>query len=362
MKAYEIRRFIINKSHCFNPFGQLEIDVNGKCYCCCRWWNNSYCFGDIFEQSLEEIWNGEKAQELRKTILNGEYTYCNLKDCLKGIPPSDQTLSLVSDYPVEVSLCYDYSCGAKCLYCRDEEKSLSKEENKKWDEIIYTKLIPFLKNVKVVRLTMAGELFTSNHSRKLVKAIGQSCPNIHFRIVTNGIFCNEKNLVELGIIDKLEMVKLSLPSIVRKTYQKIVRNGNYIKVMENLEFIASLKSENKINEFKLNFVLSSLNYKELPAYVRKAEKLGAIVDCFIVDKNNEDTEFLKNIGRYVVANPKHPEYNQFVKVMNSSIIKNSKNLNINESLKKLKPVSFSKSLINKVKFFFGGFKPQAVKK
>ena len=35
----------------------------------------------LLEDSIEEIWNGKRAQELRKQIFNGEWNYCQASFC-----------------------------------------------------------------------------------------------------------------------------------------------------------------------------------------------------------------------------------------------------------------------------------------
>lgn len=335
--------------YCSKPFEEFEIDVDGNCYCCCRWWNNSYCLGNIFTQSPEEIWNGQAAQELRRSIIEGDYKYCNTSICLKNY---DSTLNyqLVTDYPREISLCYDYTCTAKCVFCNDEIKKMSVKEADTWDKIASSKLIPLFKNASFVRLSMVGELFVSEHSQNLVKQIVKEYPNIKFEIVSNGVFATKENIEKLGIENRIDSIKFSLPSMKEKTYKKLVRNGNLKKVMQNLSYISELKKDNKINDFRLNFIISSVNYSELPSYAKKAYELGAEVDCILLDRRDSSTEFLKNFDLYNVADSLHPEYNKFIKIINLHKFKRYKNVHINKEIQKLKRIPFHKQVFNMLKF------------
>lgn len=335
--------------YCSKPFEEFEIDVDGNCYCCCRWWNNAYCLGNIFTQTPEEIWNGDAAQELRKSILNGDYKYCNTDICLKSFA-DDLNYQLITDYPREISLCYDYTCTARCVFCNDNVQKMPKCESEKWNELIFSKFIPLLKNARFVRLSMVGELFISEHSQNLVKQIVKEYPNIKFEIVSNGIFASQKNIEKLGIEDRIESIKFSVPSMTAKNYKKLVRNGNLKNVMENLTYISELKKDNKINDFRLNFIISSVNFKEFPKYLKKAQKLGAEVDCILLDKKDASTEFLRNFDLYNVASPEHPDYNRFIDIINSLEVKRYKNVHINPEIKKLKKVLLYKKFLNTVKF------------
>lgn len=336
--------------HCSKPFEEFEIDVDGKCYCCCRWWNNSYCLGNILEQDVEEIWNGEAAQELRRSILEGDYKYCNTKECLPN-HSENVRYEKITNYPMEISLCYDYSCNAKCVFCNDSIKVMSLEEASKWDKIIDSKMIPLLANAKFVRLSMVGELFISNHSKKLVQKISENYPNLKFEIVSNGIYATEENIKKLNIEGKIASIKFSIPSFEPKTYKKMVRNGNINAVMTNLSYISNLHKEGIIPDFRLNFIICSLNYKEIINYIKYADKLGAQVDFLLLDKRDESTDFLKDFNKYNVANPKHPKYNDFINVINSTELKKHKNFHINPEIQSLKKNTISKQIKNLINYY-----------
>jgi len=56
------------KTFCMHPFTGLATREDGAVKICCR----SLPIGWIQEQSLEEIWNGEKMREVRRQVQNGE--------------------------------------------------------------------------------------------------------------------------------------------------------------------------------------------------------------------------------------------------------------------------------------------------
>ena len=45
----------------------------------CGWTN--FFIGNLTENTIEEIWNGELANEFRKSMLDGSYMYCNHSKC-----------------------------------------------------------------------------------------------------------------------------------------------------------------------------------------------------------------------------------------------------------------------------------------
>ena len=72
---------IEKKEFCTRPFEEIEIHINGEVYTCCPNWNKAYSIGNIYKNSFEEIWNGEKAQELRTRIMNKDYSLCDNTIC-----------------------------------------------------------------------------------------------------------------------------------------------------------------------------------------------------------------------------------------------------------------------------------------
>ena len=54
---------------CALPFSHLSTTPNGSIMPCCRYENDT--LGNITQQSLEEVWNSEKLQNLRRELYNG---------------------------------------------------------------------------------------------------------------------------------------------------------------------------------------------------------------------------------------------------------------------------------------------------
>ncbi len=57
-----------SKTFCMHPFTGLATREDGKIQVCCR----SHPIGDITENTLEEIWNNDNMQRIRRQVLNNE--------------------------------------------------------------------------------------------------------------------------------------------------------------------------------------------------------------------------------------------------------------------------------------------------
>ena len=62
-----------SKYYCTRAFGHMQLMDNGNVLPCCPAWVNHYTIGNLKEQSAEEVWNGEKARDFRKSILDGSF-------------------------------------------------------------------------------------------------------------------------------------------------------------------------------------------------------------------------------------------------------------------------------------------------
>jgi MoaA/NifB/PqqE/SkfB family radical SAM enzyme len=152
-------------------------------------------------------------------------------------------------------------------------------------------------------------------------------------IHTNGVLCNENICRELNIIDKMHSVTFSIHAACKETYDKIVRYGNFDKVLQNLEWVSSLKKEGKIENLFMVFVVHKLNYKDMPDFVRLAENYGAMASFRYYRQWSHNTEY--KYEDMAVFEESHPEYLHFVQVLQDKIF-DSPNCALDSSLKRIR--------------------------
>lgn len=326
---------------CRHPFNTIQIQNTGEVYCCCCYWTDFYSFGNIFEQSFDEIWNGEKAQNFRRQFLDGEFKYCKTDVCSPYIAQSDFKPSLISEYPKLIEFSYDRRCNVRCIFCRHEinaeEERYNREKEKKIEENFDRIFTPVLKKAEIVELNSAGELFASRHSVEIVKKIIKINPDIKFRIISNGILFTKDIINELGLINRLTAVTVSIHAASEKVYNKLVERGNYKAVTENVKYLSELKKQGLLNELQLNFVVTSVNFKEMKNFALFAKKMGAKAFFINYHRQINSEELEKELD---VSNKEHPKYNQLVKILKDDIFTEDFCV-LNDYLKNLKPVKKS---------------------
>lgn len=333
---------------CKHPFHTIQIQNTGEVYCCCCYWTNFYSFGNIFEKSFDEIWNGEKAKEFRKQFIENNYKYCNLEVCdpyLQEFEP-DYT----ADYPKKVEFSYDRRCNVRCIFCRNEknkeEEEYNRQKEKRIEENFDRIFTPIIEKAEVVELNSAGELFASKHSIEIVKKIIKINPNIEFNIISNGILFTKENIDTIGLRKHLNTVIISMHASTEKTYNKLVEHGNFKALMENIKYLSKLKKEGALQNLQLNFVVTAINYKEMKSFVKLAKKLNAKAFFINYHRQIDSDELMQKLD---ISLPTHQKYNSLVKLLKHPIFKEECCV-LNDYLKELKPND--KKLTNILKDLF----------
>lgn len=55
---------------CYQPFETMVINWNGDAMPCCNVYGDHFALGNIFETSVEEVWNGENYRNCREFLIN----------------------------------------------------------------------------------------------------------------------------------------------------------------------------------------------------------------------------------------------------------------------------------------------------
>ena len=323
---------------CFSPFMSIDILPDGNVYPCCAYNTNNYSFGNIYNESFEKIWYSDKARLFRQSILDKDYKFCNLNVCMKLKGSASFFCSLFNNdgllkYPYEVEFAHDRTCNLQCITCRDKAYASCKDEIEKMNSLINTHFIPILKDAGIVITNGAGELFASEHIKKLIYSITRNFPNIKFDLYTNGYLCNLVNLSALGLIDKIRQIHISLHAAKKETYKKIVHGGDFDIVMDNINLMCSLKHQNKIQKLQLCFVISALNFREMKDFLHMCIKLDA--DAVFWEYRKWGTLLDEQYDDLSIWTIQHPLHNEFLDLLKDPIF-DSKFCIMNDMLKSLR--------------------------
>ena len=302
-RSYNSTRRVFNRNKiCHAPSVSINFDQSGMASACC--YNREHVLGQYPENSLIEMWQGEKAQQLREFIDEGDLSHgCQL--CHKEIVGGNffgvraRHFDKYPSRPINVinrlvgrsdellmPQCMEFElsnlCNLECTMCnghfssliRQNREGLPKLENPYDDEFV-EQLRPFLPHLQDAKF-LGGEPFLVPIYYKIWDRIAEYNPKIKVHITTNGTVFNNK---VKGVLEKLRCgVIMSIDSIEKDTYESIRINANYERVMENVQHFR--KYARSIGSW-FSFAICPMtnNWQEIPNLIRYCNENKTFV-CF----------------------------------------------------------------------------------
>jgi len=263
---------------CHLPFDTLQIDEDGDVQLCDCQLHMPYTIGNIYQDTLQNIWLSEAAERVRQSIIDEDFTYCNWACThLHNLPSQPEVSPVVRNFPRTIKLDMDRSCNLKCPSCREGiiiEKNSTKidkqiemfEQIKQWGLANPTRPL-------IIVPTAIGEIFASHSGLQFLKSlIDYPHDNLKIRITTNGTLINRNQELLKNIGHLIDSLSISIDAATPETYA-IVRGGDWTELMLGLEFIKS----NITNRLNFSFCIQKNNYEEIEPFADLADKFGATI-------------------------------------------------------------------------------------
>ncbi|WP_318468200.1 radical SAM protein [Photobacterium leiognathi] len=282
--------------YCLSPFKDLIL-INDGSHFCCSAWHGYPSLGDPKSNSLDDIWNSESAIEFRQSILDGSYRYCRHDMCPRLVNPKRELTTLSELTPglqheiqqtngdllgkfTFVNYGFDPSCNLSCPSCRTEviiAKGKAAEDIK----FIEAQLEQNGHDLEELYISGGGDAFGSPYSRDfLSRMTEENFPNLHSILIhCNGQLFNGFiwNKLPDFVKDRIHYVEISIDAARKETYEENRRGGSFEKLLDNLEFIKSLKKKGYLSYIKFSFVVQDNNVSEMGDFVEIAKLFDA--DC-----------------------------------------------------------------------------------
>jgi MoaA/NifB/PqqE/SkfB family radical SAM enzyme len=278
---------------CHAPTVNLNFEQNGNVRACC--YNTTHILGRWPEQRIREIWNGAQLAELRGHIGNNnlgggcmecgkmldsgnfhgvraryydEFAPDSFKERLKKTWGG---LTGARPYPKVMEFELSNRCNLECVMCNGYFSSSIRKNREMlpaltspYDERFVDELEEFLPHLTDAKF-LGGEPFMIDIYLKIWERIRKVNPDIRIHITTNGTMLTDrvKKLLEglrAGII-------LSIDSVNRETYSKIRINGDFDRVMANLDYLRDY-TKRKGTFISMAACPITLNWHELPDMLR----------------------------------------------------------------------------------------------
>jgi hypothetical protein len=313
--------------YCPNPFTHLDVKVNGDVYCCCEGWLPRPLGNVLRGDNILDIWRGGTIREIRDSILDGSFKYCELCPYLPeptgSWPIVAETPTLPSPDVVHIlKLDYDQSCNLTCPSCRIAHSREFADLNKA--KLIHEAVIGsgILAHTKRLYVTGFGDPFASSLYSNFLKTLDSHVlhPDMDVFLHTNALLLDEAHWKELGHATRSRVAEIgiSVDAATEATYHTI-RGGSWTKLWKNIEFINEIQSSSvgpngKPIMLGLFYVVQAANFREIESFLQLAwnHRVSWI-----------SLSALHNWGTYTNADycsravhlPDHPDHEEFARTI-----------------------------------------------
>lgn len=279
---------------CLSPFVSIEVTYLGTVRLCgCNAWM-PITVGNLFDTSISELLGSTLAQDIRRSIADGSYIYCNADTCgairnnifndASNLPPSVQwQLEDTRRWtmPHEIFFAGDVTCNLSCPSCRTEVQLTTEDERERQEELgqkLKQNLFPLPTDQTIrLHLSTSGELFASPMLLRFVNSINSNdFPNLKICIQTNGLLMPQRWHRLGDMINHVEKITITVDAARASTYEKLRRGGKWRDMQHALAWTQARCSEKGI-KMHLRMIVQFDNYKEIVEFYDMAHQFGA--DC-----------------------------------------------------------------------------------
>lgn len=318
---------------CYNGLNWMQtIDARGGVRGCCMMRDNY--LGNLLENSVAEIYAGEKASAIREKLFAGNYDNCIVDNCpyLSNGTLDEHMVEIdeVPQYPSMLLLAHEGVCNYQCTCCSSHDH-MEMEKSGNWShnyDIIEDRLKEVLPYIKTISAHGRGELFACNRILKILSDWKPIAPidEINVSLETNGSLFDEAHWKQIENLGQYHLnVAITIMSFDEKNYQYLSGTKLPIaRLTENLYFVKSLREKGIINELELATVLQEKNFREMPQFADRCinefkADIVRIRPIRVSQVYDESIEWFTD-----VRNPYHPYYKEYLDVMQHPIFKNPK--------------------------------------
>lgn len=268
---------------CLVPFTTIILEPNGNVGVC-RLHGTDEAIGNLKDNTIEEIWNGQALRRWRQEFLNENpeicktsinNNHCNL--CIENNTLLEHVeFRDIQTSPIKkLTANFNGFCNLKCIMC-----DIWKLPNGHYTEDNFWKsarknIFPNLHEIDM----LSGEPFLQDDTYKLMREVSNVNDSCQWSITTNAHWkLNTKIKKHLDLI-KVKNLILSIDSVTEETYSKIRVGGRLKTVLENVTLLLAYQEERLQNgqsslNLYANFLIQKDNWQEIASMIKYCADKG----------------------------------------------------------------------------------------
>jgi MoaA/NifB/PqqE/SkfB family radical SAM enzyme len=286
LKGYQAARPPEDRgTFCHAPSLNLNFEQNGNVTACC--YNRRHVLGSWPSDSIDSIWKGPKARELRSALAKGDLSKgCDI--CLEqfeaGNYPGMRSRHFdgyslrrragarrrTAAFPKILEFELSNACNLECEMCNGYFSSAIRKRREKlpplprrYDAKFVEELRPYLPRVEWARF-LGGEPFLNPLYFEIWEILAETNPRAQIAITTNGTILDErvKKVVRRGKPD----IIVSIDSLEKASYESIRKGADFGQMRANLEWFMQASRENG-RQMSIVACPMRSNWRDLPKLV-----------------------------------------------------------------------------------------------
>jgi len=316
----------LSERFCPEPFRRLVSGSPGGAHLCHCPQMVPFEVGNLLQDtSVDQIWNSEAAMEIRRSIIDGDFSYCSRSLCAAIVADTlpkrnevtdpalrhyiDKGITHLEAGPTYLQLSYDPSCNLACPSCRTDIVMATPDAIDRYQAAKDRVVLPLLRKTHgTVMITGGGDPFASKHWRSVLAALNPTeYPGLKLDILTNGLLVARQwhQFPALGTM--LAHLQVSIDAARPETYAIVRYPGTWEDLRPNLDFISKIRRSNEIPFFGINFVVQKENFREMLEFIQLGKELG--VDFVLFQRMFNFGSFTEEAFRdRDVASPVHADH------------------------------------------------------
>ncbi|MCP4123517.1 MAG: radical SAM protein [Bacteroidetes bacterium] len=252
------RKYGSHKTICFAADSNLYFDMYGNVSLCC--YNRKHILGNIRENSIDDIWNGQKIREARtefagsKLVSGCSMCYLNLK---KGEYESAMALNYdsfgisSSDYPTRMEFELSNICNLECIMCSGDFSNLIRKNREDRPPIAMVYKEKFLEDLKdyLPHIQFANFLGGEPQMIRIYYDIWENLVALGrciIRVQTNAATLHDRFLRLISTSGQFQ-ISVSVDSMEPDTLERIRTNIDHRQFLNNLQTLIELHKKSKID-------------------------------------------------------------------------------------------------------------------
>jgi hypothetical protein len=272
--------FLATRFTCSWPWDILVMLCDGRMVCGCADPYGRRVLGDARTASVNAIWTGETATNLRRDINGGGSTFCG--DCPLKLPlAKDQAAPdrgldagpLPRRLFIECTAACNISCNQAC--CAPETGITRTRQAGMLDFEVFKRVMDETGH-QLVRVDFFnyGETFLHKRAIEMCEYIKSNFPHIYLYTSTNGLAFNEEGVRRL-VRSRIDEVTFSIDGATPETYAIYRQRGDFQKAIRNLAAAADEKRKTGADVPQINWRYILFTHNDSDEEMNLARKMAA---------------------------------------------------------------------------------------